>query len=103
MIKLTWALIAQHVDEWTGDDTSQGATVLEARVGAVVDASGMKPETVQHWRADFLAPVVTSLRTEGAAALARGESWSKAVGPFLACASSVTPSAPPERMTYTRA
>ncbi|MFF9099671.1 hypothetical protein ACF1AU_03660 [Streptomyces rubrogriseus] len=60
MIKLTWTLIAQHVDEWTGDDASQGAAVLEARVGAVVDASGMKSETVQHWRADFLAPVVTS-------------------------------------------
>ncbi|MFD7537217.1 hypothetical protein [Streptomyces sp. NPDC059819] len=85
MIKLTWALIAQHADEWTGDDAAHGAAVLEARVGAVVDASGMKPETIQQWRTDFLAPVVESLRTEGTAALARGESWSKAAGPFLAC------------------
>ncbi|MFD7444178.1 hypothetical protein [Streptomyces sp. NPDC059909] len=90
MVKISWALIAEHVDEWTGPDTDQGAAVLEAKVGAVVDASGMKPETVQHWRSDFLAPVVESLRTEGAAALARGESWSKAAGPFLACASPVT-------------
>ncbi|WP_030145788.1 hypothetical protein [Streptomyces violaceorubidus] len=87
MIKLSWALIAQHVDDWTGDDTAEGAAVLEARVGAVVDASGMKPETIQHWRTTFLAPVIESLRTEGTAALARGESWSKAAGPFLACAS----------------
>ncbi|MEU4177743.1 hypothetical protein [Streptomyces sp. NPDC026589] len=86
MIKLSWALIAQHVDAWTGDDTVQGAAVLEAKVGAVVDASGMKPETIQHWRTTFLAPVVESLRTEGTTALARGESWSKAAGPFLACA-----------------
>ncbi|MFD7442975.1 hypothetical protein [Streptomyces sp. NPDC059909] len=33
MIKLSWALVAEHVDEWTGDDTAQGAAVLEARVG----------------------------------------------------------------------
>ncbi|MEV7342705.1 hypothetical protein [Streptomyces sp. NPDC093544] len=90
MIKLTWALVAEHVDEWTGDDIVQGVGVLEARVGAAVDASGMKPETVQNWRTDFLTPVVESLRTEGTAALARGESWSKAAGPFLACASSAS-------------
>jgi hypothetical protein len=79
VIKLSWALIAQHVDDWTGDDTAEGAAVLEA--------SGMKPETIQHWRTTFLAPVIESLRNEGTAALARGESWSKAAGPFLACAS----------------
>ncbi|MFF5154874.1 hypothetical protein ACFY3N_01150 [Streptomyces sp. NPDC000348] len=89
MIKISWALVADHVDEWTGADPQQGAAVLEAKVGAVADASGMKPETVQHFRSEFIAPVVESLRTEGAAALARGESWSKAAGPLLACASSV--------------
>ncbi|MER5754808.1 hypothetical protein [Streptomyces sp. NPDC002088] len=87
MIKLTWALLAQHVDEWTGDDTAEGAAILEAKVGAVVDTSGMQPEAVQHWRTDFLAPVIESLRTEGVAALVRGESWSKAAGPLLVCAS----------------
>ncbi|MFJ4435711.1 hypothetical protein [Streptomyces sp. NPDC088923] len=87
MIKLSWALVAEHVDEWTGDNLAQGAAALEAKVGTAVESSGMKPETVRQWRTDFLAPVVESLRTEGAAALARGESWSKAAGPFLACAS----------------
>ncbi|TFV32900.1 hypothetical protein E4K10_26775 [Streptomyces sp. T1317-0309] len=86
MIKLTWALVAEHVDEWTEDDIAQGAAVLEARVGAAVDASGMQEQAVRHWRTDFLGPVVESLRTEGAEAT-RGESWSKAAGPFLACAS----------------
>ncbi|MEU7554281.1 hypothetical protein AB0B01_18420 [Streptomyces sp. NPDC044571] len=89
MIKLSWALVAEHVDEWTGDDIAQGAAVLEARVSAVVDTSGMKPETVQHWRTTFLAPVVDSLRAEGTCSLARGELWSKAAGPLLACASPV--------------
>ncbi|TXS20866.1 hypothetical protein EAO71_30670 [Streptomyces sp. ms191] len=89
MIKLTWALVAEHMDEWTGDDIAQGAAVLEARVGTVVAASGMKPEAVEHWRTDFLTPVVDPLRTEGTAVLTRGESWSKAAGPLLACASSV--------------
>ncbi|MBB5797284.1 hypothetical protein [Streptomyces caelestis] len=37
MIKMTWALVAEHMDEWIGDDIAQGAAVLEARVGAVVD------------------------------------------------------------------
>ncbi|MFG3063678.1 hypothetical protein [Streptomyces sp. NPDC048231] len=90
MIKLTWALVADRMDEWTGENIAEGVAVLEAKVGAVVDASGMQEQAVRHWRTDFLSPVVESLRTEGAAALARGESWSKAAGPFLACASPVT-------------
>jgi hypothetical protein len=90
MIKLTWALVDDRMDEWTGEDLTVGAAVLEAKVGAIVDASGMQEPAVRHWRSDFLAPVVESLRTEGAAALARGESWSRAAGPFLACASPVT-------------
>ncbi|MGW3113526.1 hypothetical protein [Streptomyces sp. NPDC001091] len=89
MIRISWALIAQHVDEWTGTDLDQGATVLEDRVRTAVDTIGLKPEAVQHWKTDFLAPVIGSLRSDGAAALARGESWSKAAGPFLACASQV--------------
>lgn len=89
MIKVTWALVDQHVDEWTGNDVAQGAAVLEVKVGAVIEASGMKPEAIEHWRTDFLTPVVESLRVEGAAALARGEDWTKASGPFLVCASPV--------------
>lgn len=89
MIRISWALVAQHVDEWSGTDLDEGAAVLEDRVRAAVATIGLKPEAVQHWWADFLTPVVDSLRTEGAAALARGESWSKAAGPFLACASRV--------------
>ncbi|MER6348559.1 hypothetical protein ACWC10_22935 [Streptomyces sp. NPDC001595] len=89
MIKLTWALVAEHADEWTGSDVAQGVAVLEARLGAVVDASGMNPQAIRHWRTEFLAPVVESLRTEGTDALARGETWSKAAGPILACASTV--------------
>ncbi|WUD77284.1 hypothetical protein OG937_39045 [Streptomyces sp. NBC_00510] len=89
MIRISWALMAQHVDEWSGTDLDEGAAVLQDRVRAAVATIGLKPEAVQHWWADFLTPVVDSLRTEGAAALARGESWSKAAGPFLACASQV--------------
>ncbi|MFF3946854.1 hypothetical protein ACFYYN_18755 [Streptomyces sp. NPDC001902] len=89
MIRISWALVAQHVDEWSGTDLDEGAAVLEDRVRAAVATIGLKPEAVEHWWADFLTPVVDSLRTEGTAALARGESWSKAAGPFLACASRV--------------
>ncbi|WP_320776315.1 hypothetical protein [Streptomyces sp. CRN 30] len=89
MIKISWALIAEHVDEWTGATADEGAAALEAKVGAVVDASSMPPRAKRHFRATFIGPVVEALRTEGAAALARGESWSKAAGPLLACASPV--------------
>ncbi|SCF94619.1 hypothetical protein [Streptomyces sp. Ncost-T10-10d] len=89
MIKLTWALVGEHMDEWTGDDVTEGLAVLEAKVSAGVDASGMQESAVRQWRTDFLTPVVESLRAEGMGALARGESWSKAAGPFLACASPV--------------
>ncbi|MDX2701336.1 hypothetical protein PV350_00525 [Streptomyces sp. PA03-6a] len=89
MIRISWALMAQHVDEWSGTDLDEGAAVLEDRVRAAVATIGLKPEAVRQWWADFLTPVVDSLRTEGAAALARGESWSKAAGPFLACVSQV--------------
>ncbi|MFJ3638697.1 hypothetical protein ACIPRD_02960 [Streptomyces sp. NPDC090108] len=89
MIRISWALIAQHVDEWTGTDLDQGVAVLESRVREAVDTIGLKPEAVEHWHTDFLTPVVDSLRTDGAAALARGESWTKAAGPFLASASHI--------------
>ncbi|MEU0657909.1 MULTISPECIES: hypothetical protein [Streptomyces] len=83
MIKLSWALMGEHADEWTGADTQEGAAVLEDRLTAVVEDSGMTAETAQHWRSTFLAPVVEALRTEGQAAISRGATWSKAAGPML--------------------
>ncbi|KUJ64316.1 hypothetical protein ACZ90_57065 [Streptomyces albus subsp. albus] len=72
MIKMSWTLIGEHADEWTGADTQEGAAVLEARLRAVVEASGMTAETAQHWHATFLAPVVEAVRTEGQAAVSAG-------------------------------
>jgi hypothetical protein len=89
VIKVTWALAGEHMDEWQGATVEQGAATLEERVGAVLDGSGMQSHAVAGWRRDFLAPVVESLRTEGTGALSQGDSWSKAAGPFLACASLV--------------
>ncbi|WP_329022703.1 hypothetical protein [Streptomyces sp. NBC_00690] len=83
MIKISWALMDVHVDEWIGEDVATGAAALEAKVGSVVGASGMKPEAVQDWREAFLTPTVEALRSQGAGALARGESWSTATGPLL--------------------
>ncbi|MCX4591231.1 hypothetical protein OG819_16225 [Streptomyces sp. NBC_01549] len=79
MIKMSWALIGEHADEWTGADTQEGAAVLEARVRTAVGTSGMTAETAQYWHTTFLAPVVEAVRTEGQAAVSRGEAWSKAV------------------------
>lgn len=83
MIKMSWTLIGEHADEWTGADTQEGAAVLEARIEAAVDAGGMPPETVRSWHERILAPAIEALRTEGTSALSQGKSWSVAVGPLL--------------------
>ncbi|MEU5398690.1 hypothetical protein ABZ348_05250 [Streptomyces sp. NPDC005963] len=83
MIKISWALLDVHVDEWVGEDVDSGAAAFEAKVGSVVGASGMKAEAVRHWREAFLTPAVEALRVQGAGALERGESWSTAAGPLL--------------------
>ncbi|URN16067.1 MULTISPECIES: hypothetical protein [Streptomyces] len=83
MIKMSWALAGEHADAWTGADIQEGTAVLEARVRAVVEASGMTAAATQHWQETFLAPVVNGLRTEGLSALSQGGTWSKAAGPML--------------------
>ncbi|MGW0632605.1 hypothetical protein [Streptomyces sp. NPDC002758] len=89
MIKMSWTLAGEHADEWTGMDAHEGAAVLEARVGAVVEASGMTADAVQRYREAFLTPVAENLRTTGRAALSQGKSWSTAAGPILVAASPV--------------
>ncbi|MEU7030017.1 hypothetical protein AB0A60_25470 [Streptomyces sp. NPDC046275] len=81
--KMTWALVAEHADEWTGDDFSQAAAVLERKVGAAVTASGMTPEAQEHWRATFLAPVRDLIPAAGKSAVEAGRDWTKAAGPLL--------------------
>ncbi|MGW4559933.1 hypothetical protein ACWEOV_40925 [Streptomyces sp. NPDC004365] len=87
MIKMSWALIGEHADEWTGEDAHACAAILEARVEAVVEASGMTPEAIQSFRETFLTPVAENLRTAGRAALAQGKRWNTAAGPVLVAVS----------------
>ncbi|MFI7403097.1 hypothetical protein ACIBW9_21940 [Streptomyces sp. NPDC049541] len=83
MIKMSWALAGEHADAWIGADVQEGAAVLAARVGDVIEASGMTAEAIQHRRETFLAPVVNALSTDGQSALSQGGTWSKAAGPML--------------------
>ncbi|MFI6275909.1 hypothetical protein [Streptomyces sp. NPDC050988] len=83
MFKMTWALVAEHADEWTGDDFSQAAAVLDEKVGAAVSASAMNSDAQAHFRATFLAPVRDSLSGEGRTAIESGHLWSAAAGPLL--------------------
>lgn len=89
MIKMSWALIGEHADEWTGDGAQECAAILEARVGAAVAASGMTPEAAQSFHENFLTPVTENLRTAGRAALSQGRAWNSAAGPILVSASPV--------------
>jgi hypothetical protein len=83
MFKMTWALAAEHVDEWTGDDFSQAAAVLDEKVGAAVSASPMDQDAQMHWRATFLAPVRDSIASAGRDAVEAGRGWTGAKGPLL--------------------
>ncbi|KUP96405.1 hypothetical protein [Thermobifida cellulosilytica] len=81
--KMTWALVAEHADEWTGDSYRQATMILKERVDAAVSASGMNAEAQAHWRETFLGPLRESLFTEGRSAVEAGRDWSKAAGPLL--------------------
>ncbi|MEU3049943.1 hypothetical protein ABZ705_26120 [Streptomyces sp. NPDC006984] len=83
MFKMTWALVAEHADEWTGDDFSQAAAVLDERVGAAVTASGMAADAQEHWRETFLAPVRDSITAAGKSAVEAGRDSNEAAGPLL--------------------
>ncbi|EFL15292.1 hypothetical protein [Streptomyces sp. C] len=81
--KMTWALVAEHADEWTGDDFSEAAAVLDERVGAAVSVSGMNPDAQAHFRETFLAPVRDGIAGAGRTAVETGQGWDKAAGPLL--------------------
>jgi hypothetical protein len=83
MFKMTWALVAEHADEWIGDDFGQAASVLNEKVGAAVAGSGMNPEAQTHFRETFLAPVRDGIGREGRAAVEAGQPWDDAAGPLL--------------------
>ncbi|MFJ9827674.1 hypothetical protein ACIRSU_25420 [Streptomyces sp. NPDC101160] len=81
--KMTWALAAEHVDEWTGQDFTEAAAVLEREVGATVSASGMNEGGQMHFRETFLAPVRDGIPGAGREAVEAGRSWDQAAGPLL--------------------
>ncbi|NWF28278.1 hypothetical protein HW130_18720 [Streptomyces sp. PKU-EA00015] len=83
MFKMTWALVAEHADEWTGNDFGEAAAVLNQRVGAAVTASGMNPDAQAHFRDSFLAPVRDGIASAGKAAVEAGRGWDTAAGPLL--------------------
>ncbi|RPF45775.1 hypothetical protein EDD96_2339 [Streptomyces sp. Ag109_G2-6] len=81
--KMTWALVAEHADEWTGDSYREATMVLKDRVGAAVSKSGMNAEAQAHFRETFLNPLRESLFREGSSAINSGQPWSAAAGPLL--------------------
>ncbi|MFJ3974922.1 hypothetical protein [Streptomyces sp. NPDC090021] len=83
MFKMTWALVAEHADEWTGAHFGEAAMVLDEKVGAAVAGSGMNPEAQAHFRDAFLSPVREGISMEGREAVGAGREWSKAAGPLL--------------------
>ncbi|KOG26840.1 hypothetical protein [Streptomyces viridochromogenes] len=81
--KMTWALVAEHADEWTGSDFGQAATVLDEKVGAIVSASPMNADAQSHFLTTFLEPLRDSLASDGRKAVESGQRWSAAAGPLL--------------------
>ncbi|MGP3686275.1 hypothetical protein ACTVZO_16470 [Streptomyces sp. IBSNAI002] len=83
MIKMTWALVAEHADQWTGIDLAEAASVLNQRITASVAASGMDEKAQAHFRESFLGPVQESLSKDGSTAIESGHCWTTAAGPLL--------------------
>ncbi|WP_282703782.1 hypothetical protein [Streptomyces sp. CC219B] len=81
--KMTWALVAEHADEWTGDDLGQAAAVLSEKIGTAVCTSGMDTDAQSHFQDTFLGSVRRRLITDGPAAVESGHFWSAAAGPLL--------------------
>lgn len=81
--KMTWALAAEHVDEWTGDDFTQAASVLDREVGATISASGMHGGAQAHFREAFLVPLRDGVAGAGREAVEAGRGWDHAAGPLL--------------------
>jgi hypothetical protein len=81
--KMTWALVAEHADEWTGDSYPEATAIFNERVGAAVSTSGMPPEAQSHFRETFLDPLRERLSKEGRTAMESGRFWSAAAGPLL--------------------
>ncbi|MEV3858508.1 hypothetical protein AB0J38_29860 [Streptomyces sp. NPDC050095] len=81
--KMTWALIGEHMDEWTGDNYKDAATVLGERIGRSVAASRMSTAAQADFLKTFLNPAQEGVLLEGRAAVSAGRGWSKAVGPLL--------------------
>ncbi|MEU3265149.1 hypothetical protein [Streptomyces bacillaris] len=81
--KMTWALVAEHADEWTGDNCHEATAILKERVGAAVSTSGMTPAAQAHFRETFLNPLRERLSSEGSSAISSGQTWSAAAGPLL--------------------
>lgn len=81
--KMTWALAAEHVDEWTGENFTEAASVLDRQVAATVAASGMNDGAQAHFRETFLAPVRDGIAGAGKEAVQAGRGWDHAAGPLL--------------------
>ncbi|MCD7438956.1 hypothetical protein K4B79_12050 [Streptomyces lincolnensis] len=81
--KMTWALVAEHADEWTGSDFGEAAAVLNEKVVEAVSASPMDRDAQAHFRAAFLAPVHDSITSAGRDAVEAGRDWTNAAGPLL--------------------
>ncbi|MGW0897726.1 hypothetical protein ACWD0G_12125 [Streptomyces goshikiensis] len=80
---MTWALAAEHVDQWTGNDFTEAASVLDREVGATVSASGMNESAQANFREAFLAPARDEIAGAGKEAVEAGHSWDLAAGPLL--------------------
>ncbi|MFG2209972.1 hypothetical protein ACIQK6_24010 [Streptomyces sp. NPDC091682] len=81
--KMTWALLAEHVDDWTGEDFTEAASVLNRKVGVAVSASGMNEGAQTHFRETFLAPLCNGIAGGGKEAVKAGRGWNGAAGPLL--------------------
>ncbi|MFF4244273.1 hypothetical protein ACFYY2_07335 [Streptomyces sp. NPDC001822] len=83
MFKMTWALAAQHVDQWAGDDFTEAAAVFRTRTNATMLAAGMKAPQRETFYEEFIGPISDRIAEQGRTAVEAGQAWDTARGPIL--------------------
>ncbi|MEU2111488.1 hypothetical protein [Streptomyces sp. NPDC019507] len=80
---MSWALAAQHADQWTGDDYAEAAAVFRTRCIATMMSAGMKADQRGLFYEQFIGPIGEGIANQGRTAIEAGQEWDTARGPIL--------------------
>ncbi|MGW1726499.1 hypothetical protein ACWCQK_26640 [Streptomyces sp. NPDC002306] len=83
MLKMTWVLSGQHVDEWTGGDFDEAVRAFRLDATETLHGLGMDAARESVFFENFIDPIGALLAERGRAAVESGNEWSTSIGPIL--------------------